>query len=112
MKQNIFTGIPLEILKKRIKEKQPDFIQPMLATLTKDYFSKKNWVYEHKFDGVRCLAYKKNGKVKLLSRNDNNMNYDDDNDHNDNYNDNNRVLLFTNRKIAKPVSKLMKKKAN
>lgn len=74
MKQNIFTGIPSEILKKRIKEKQPDFIQPMLATLTKDYFAKKNWVYEHKFDGVRCLAYKKNGKVKLLSRNDNNMN--------------------------------------
>lgn len=74
MKPNIFTDIPTDILKKRKKEKQPDFIAPMLATLTKDYFSRTDWVYEHKFDGVRCLAYKKNGKVSLLSRNDNKMN--------------------------------------
>jgi len=71
---NIFKDIPKEILHKRILQEQPDFVSPMLATLTDKYFSSKDWFYEHKFDGVRCVAYKKNGKVTLLSRNDNNMN--------------------------------------
>lgn len=59
-----------ELLKKARKEKQPDFIAPMLATLTENYFSSDDWIYEHKFDGERCFAYKKNGKVRLKSRND------------------------------------------
>lgn len=53
---------------------QRTFIAPMLATLTKDYFSDKRWLYEHKFDGERCIAIKKKGKVSLKSRNRNSMN--------------------------------------
>lgn len=41
----------------------------MLATLTKDYFSDPRWVFEPKLDGIRCIAYKRGAKVKLLSRN-------------------------------------------
>lgn len=41
----------------------------MLATLTKTYFSDPAWVFEPKLDGIRCLAFKKGGSVKLLSRN-------------------------------------------
>lgn len=71
---NIFEGLSPELLKKCKKIKQPSFIPAMLATLTKNYFSSNDWLYEHKFDGERCLAFKKNGKVHLISRNNNDMN--------------------------------------
>ena len=61
-------------IKQLKKQPQPAFVPPMLATLTKDYFSDKEWLYEHKFDGERCIAYKKNGNVRLMSRNRRNMN--------------------------------------
>jgi bifunctional non-homologous end joining protein LigD len=41
----------------------------MLATLTRDYFSDPDWVFEPKLDGIRCLAFKKGKHVRLLSRN-------------------------------------------
>jgi bifunctional non-homologous end joining protein LigD len=63
-----------KLLKKGRKTAQPDFVPPMLATLTDEYFSNNDWIYEHKFDGVRCLVFKKNGKVRLLSRNRHLMN--------------------------------------
>ncbi len=74
MVKNIFSDLNAENLKKRKKIPQPPFVPPMLATLTKDYFSSSDWIYEHKFDGVRCLAFKKNGKVRLMSRNAHTMN--------------------------------------
>lgn len=74
IKNNIFKDLPAEILKKLKKTAQPKSIKPMLATLTQNYFSSKDWIYEHKFDGVRCVAFKKNGKVSLMSRNNNIMN--------------------------------------
>lgn len=74
MNDKIFFGLTPEVLKKRKKGPQPAFMAPMLATLTSDYFSSDKWLYEHKFDGVRCIAYKKKGKVYIKSRNDNNMN--------------------------------------
>ena len=46
----------------------------MLATLTESYFSHPEWVFEPKLDGVRCLAYMKRGKVRLMSRNQLSMN--------------------------------------
>lgn len=57
--------------KKKIKKRaMPRFEEPMLATLIKDYFSDPDWIYERKFDGVRCLVFKKGAKVTLKSRND------------------------------------------
>ncbi len=56
------------------KSKQPSFERPMLATLTKKYFSSSEWIFEEKYDGERCLAIKKNGIVHLMSRNRRNKN--------------------------------------
>ena len=41
----------------------------MLATLTKEYFSDPEWIFEPKLDGERCLAFKRGKDVKLYSRN-------------------------------------------
>ncbi|MEZ4332612.1 MAG: non-homologous end-joining DNA ligase [Myxococcota bacterium] len=48
---------------------QPDWIEPMLATLTDDRFSDTDWIYERKLDGVRCLVFRDGEAVRLLSRN-------------------------------------------
>lgn len=49
--------------------RQPEWIDPMLATLTDRRFSDPSWIFEDKLDGERCLAFKKGGSVRLLSRN-------------------------------------------
>jgi bifunctional non-homologous end joining protein LigD len=41
---------------------------PALATLTREPFSSDRWVYERKLDGVRCLAYCDDGRVRIRSR--------------------------------------------
>lgn len=44
-------------------------MKPMLATLVKEPFDDKDWIFEIKWDGFRALAHKSK-KVKLLSRNE------------------------------------------
>jgi bifunctional non-homologous end joining protein LigD len=51
------------------KKRQPDWVDPMLATLTRDYFSDDEWIFEPKLDGIRCLAFRTGKKVRLLTRN-------------------------------------------
>jgi DNA ligase D-like protein (predicted ligase) len=63
------TKLSTALKKKLVKKKMPAFEQPMLATLTKNYFSDKEWIFERKFDGVRCLIFKNHDKVTLKSRN-------------------------------------------
>ncbi|MGH3402273.1 MAG: non-homologous end-joining DNA ligase [Streptosporangiaceae bacterium] len=53
---------------------QPDWLEPELATLTSDRFSDPAWVYERKFDGERCLAYRSGGSTRLLTRNQQRVN--------------------------------------
>jgi bifunctional non-homologous end joining protein LigD len=53
---------------------QPSWLEPELATLTQDRFSDPAWLYERKFDGERCLAYRSGSRVRLLTRNQQQVN--------------------------------------
>jgi len=42
----------------------------MKAVLTDERFSDPEWIFERKLDGIRCVAIRSGGRVRLLSRND------------------------------------------
>jgi bifunctional non-homologous end joining protein LigD len=46
----------------------PTWVEPQLATLTRERFSSPEWIFERKLDGERCLAFADSGGVRLLSR--------------------------------------------
>lgn len=46
-----------------------NLIRPMLATLVSKPVDRPGWVYEEKYDGIRALAYRRRGQVRLYSRN-------------------------------------------
>jgi bifunctional non-homologous end joining protein LigD len=48
---------------------QPAWLDPELATLTRDRFSDPAWIFERKLDGERCLAFKSGGTTRLMTRN-------------------------------------------
>ena len=49
-------------------------IEPMKAVLSDQPFSDPDWIFERKLDGIRCIAIRDGGPVKLLSRNDLSLN--------------------------------------
>jgi len=52
----------------------PDWIPPMLATLTEELPARGDWIYEPKLDGIRALVYADGGAVRMYSRNRNPLN--------------------------------------
>ena len=46
----------------------PSWVEPQLATLTRERFSDPEWLYERKLDGERCLAFCGREGVRLKSR--------------------------------------------
>jgi len=48
---------------------QPSWLDPELATLTAERFSDPAWIFERKFDGERCLAFRDGGRLRLMTRN-------------------------------------------
>ncbi len=51
----------------------PHVIHPMLATLIDEPFNDDNWLFEIKWDGYRAIAFIENGKLRLVSRNQNDL---------------------------------------
>jgi bifunctional non-homologous end joining protein LigD len=52
----------------------PTHAGAMKAVLTSARFTDHGWIFERKLDGVRCIAIRDGGPVKLLSRNDLSLN--------------------------------------
>jgi bifunctional non-homologous end joining protein LigD len=47
------------------------FVEPMLLLRTDKLPEDDRWLYELKLDGYRAIAFKRDGKLHLRSRNDN-----------------------------------------
>jgi bifunctional non-homologous end joining protein LigD len=58
-----------------IKTSMPDWMDPMLAKLTHDYFTDEDWYFERKLDGERVISYlRPGGGLHLMSRNQKHLN--------------------------------------
>jgi bifunctional non-homologous end joining protein LigD len=60
-------------LKGAVKKPPPSAIHPMLATSVDDPFDDPDWFFEIKWDGYRAVAFIENGKLRLVSRNQNDL---------------------------------------
>jgi len=56
-----------------VKRPMPTEIHPMLATSVDEPFDGPDWLFEIKWDGYRAVAFIENGKVRLVSRNQNEL---------------------------------------
>src|SRR5258707_15435157 len=62
-------SLPADARARLRKRAQPEWVAPMLATLTHKRFSRKGWLFEPKWDGERCLAFRRGRDLSLFSRN-------------------------------------------
>jgi bifunctional non-homologous end joining protein LigD len=58
---------------KPVKKAMPTSIYPMLAESTSEPFDSPDWLFEIKWDGYRAVAFIEKGKVRLVSRNQNEL---------------------------------------
>ncbi len=56
-----------------IERPMPTAIHPMLATAATKPFDDPNWLFEIKWDGYRAVAFIDDGRVRLVSRNQNDL---------------------------------------
>ena len=70
---------PLDALSDEERERlrpaePPRAANAMKAVLTDERFSDPDWIYERKLDGIRCIAIRSGGELRMLSRNDLSLN--------------------------------------
>jgi bifunctional non-homologous end joining protein LigD len=56
-----------------VKRPMPTTIHPMLAEAVDEPFDGAEWLFEIKWDGYRAVAFVENGKLRLVSRNQNEL---------------------------------------
>lgn len=67
--RSLLSDLPEDVSRLAKKRAQPEWIEPMLATLVHEVFSREGWIFEPKFDGERCLAFRQGRQVRMFSRN-------------------------------------------
>ena len=67
--RNLLDRLPAEAKARLRRIAQPQWVAPMLATLTDQRFSREGWLFEPKWDGERCLAVRRGRELRLFSRN-------------------------------------------
>jgi bifunctional non-homologous end joining protein LigD len=66
---NPLKRLPPEARARLQKSSQPEWVAPMLATLTNERFSRGGWLFEPKWDGERCIVLRHRRELRLFSRN-------------------------------------------
>jgi bifunctional non-homologous end joining protein LigD len=66
---SLFNRLPAEAKVRLRRRPQPEWVAPMLATLTDERFSREGWLFEPKWDGERCLVFRRGRELSLFSRN-------------------------------------------
>jgi len=64
---------PSAVSNKGVKRPMPTTIHPMLATSVDEPFDGAEWLFEIKWDGYRAIAFIDDGKLRLVSRNQNEL---------------------------------------
>ena len=62
-----------DVVSKPVKRPMPVAIHPMLAESIAEAFDGADWLFEIKWDGYRAIAFIENGKLRLVSRNQNEL---------------------------------------
>jgi bifunctional non-homologous end joining protein LigD len=60
-------------LSSAVARKMPAVVHPMLAVSDEKPFDSPDWLFEIKWDGYRAIAFIEDGKVRLVSRNQNDL---------------------------------------
>ena len=63
----------IQTLPGAVRKPMPSAIHPMLATSVEDPFDDPEWLFEIKWDGYRAVSFLQDGKVRLVSRNQNEL---------------------------------------
>jgi DNA ligase D-like protein (predicted ligase) len=72
--QDLFADLP-EHERALLKESGPPRkAEAMKAVLTDARFDDPDWIFERKLDGIRCIAIRDGGELRMLSRNDLSLN--------------------------------------
>jgi bifunctional non-homologous end joining protein LigD len=56
-----------------VRKSMPTAVHPMLATSVEKPFDNPEWLFEIKWDGYRAVSFFQDGKVRLVSRNQNDL---------------------------------------
>jgi len=69
----VSSAIDVSDLPGAVKRPMPSAIHPMLATPVNEPFDGPEWLFEIKWDGYRAVTFLEDGKVRLVSRNQNDL---------------------------------------